>query len=229
MRQNILSIALMIALLAGCSKDDPSPKAPGPVTLVFPEDNSLCVTGISQGPTTSLVRFSWEAAEDADSYEFQLIPLGSGGVQRQVTTRLSLDVVLDKGAPYSWQVTALNQESREETSSEVWQFFNAGSTLTYPPFPARLLEPGSGASVFPDGNGQLFLVWEPSDPDNDLAEIEVYFGTDPDGLSLEETLCCTEDRLQVSVTSGTVYYWQVLSRDAEGNTSLSAINSFRAL
>lgn len=220
---------LVVVLLVGCSKEDPPPPTPGAVTLVFPENNSLCITGVSQSPTTSEVTFRWLAATDANSYELVVTPIGAGGAQRQITSALNASIVIDKGTPYSWQVTAINQSSGKETDSPVWQFFNAGSELTYPPFPARLVEPASGGSVFPNTNEQVTLQWELADADNDLAEVEVYFGTDPDALPFFATLGPAAESLQVTVTSATVYYWQILSRDAQGNTSLSSVNSFRVL
>ena len=229
MRRSTYILAMGIALLVGCSKDDPPPSTPGAVNLVFPENNSLCITGISQGPATSQVTFRWNAASNADSYEVLVSPLDALGVERKTTTGLSIDFVIDKGTPYSWQVRAINEDSGAATPSEIWQFFNAGSTLTYPPFPARLLEPASGAPVFPDQDGEALLVWEVADPDNDLDEIEVYYGTDPEALPLLAALCCQADRIRVSIRSGEVYYWQVLCRDKEGNTSRSGISSFRAL
>jgi hypothetical protein len=227
--KKLIFIGVLAGLLAGCSKDDPPPPVPGAVNLVFPENNSICVTGISQSETTSEVTFLWEAATNADSYELEVTSLGSSGVQRQITARLSLGVVLEKGAPYSWQVTAINNQSREETPGQVWQFFNAGAVISYPPFPARLLEPSSGASVLPDANGEIFLRWELADPDNDLEQCEVYLGTDPAALPLIISLGPTAESLRVLVESDTVYYWQILSRDAEGNASLSGLYSFRVL
>lgn len=221
--------AILIVVCCSCSKKDPPPVVPAAATLVFPENNSLCITGVSQSPTTSEVTFSWLAAQNADSYEVIVTALNAGGVQRQITTRLNTDFVLDKGAPYSWQVVAINQSSGEETASTAWQFYNAGSALSYPPFPARLLEPESGVSVFPDTNSQVVLAWELADADNDIAEVEVYLGTSPDAVPLHVSLGGTAESLQITVVSGSVYYWQILSRDSSGNTSLSRLNSFRVL
>jgi hypothetical protein len=226
--KKLIYIGLLAGLLWACSKDDPPP-VPGAVNLVFPENNSICITGIPQSETTSEVTFRWEATANADSYELAVTSLGSSGVQRQITSGLSLGMVLEKGAPYSWQVTAINNQSREETPSQVWQFFNAGAEVSFPPFPARLLEPSSGASVLPDALGEILLRWDLADPDNDLEECEVYLGTDPGALPLFEVLNPTSENLKVPVVAGTVYYWQILSRDAEGNTSLSGIYSFRVL
>ncbi len=221
--------AILIVLCCSCSKKDPPPVVPGTATLVFPENNSLCITGVSQSPTTSEVTFSWLAAQNADSYEVIVTALNAGGVQRQITTRLNADFVLDKGAPYSWQVVALNQSSGEKAASTVWQFYNAGAALSYPPFPARLMAPESGVSVFPNTNSQVVLAWELADADNDIAEVEVYLGTSADALPLLVSLGGTAESLQITVESGSVYYWQILSRDSSGNTSLSRLNSFRVL
>ena len=227
--KKLIFMGILAALLEACGKDDPPPPVPGAAALVFPENNSLCVTGISQSETTSEVTFRWQAATDADTYELVVTSLGSTGVQRQITSGLSLALVLEKGAPYSWQVTSINNQSREETPSPVWQFFNAGSEVSYPPFPALLLEPSSGASVLPNATGQILLRWELADPDNDLVECEVYLGTDPSDLPFLVALGPTAESLQVQVEAGTVYSWQILSEDAQGNTSLSGLYSFRVL
>jgi len=227
--KKLILIGMVAGVLVACSKDDPPPPVPGAVALVFPENNSLCITGVSQSETTSEVTFRWQAATNADSYELVVTPLASSGVQRQITSGLSLGVVLEKGAPYSWQVTAINNQSREETPSQVWQFFNAGSEVSYPPFPARLLEPASGASVLPNANGQVFLRWNLADPDDDLVECEVFLGTDPADLPSVAVLGPSAESLQVTVDPDTVYYWQVLSTDSQGNTSLSGLYSFRVL
>lgn len=226
--RNIVYIGLCAALLWGCGKDDP-PASPGPVNLVFPENNSLCVTGVSLGETTSEVTFRWLAASNTDRYEIVVTHLGTSNTQRQVTSGLSLPVVLQKGTPYSWQVTAINLDSGKETPGPVWQFFNAGASQFYPPFPARVLEPASGASVLPDSGGQVLLRWASADVDNDLRESEVYLGEDPSALSLITTLGFPVSQFRVPVSPGVVYYWQVLSRDAQGNTSLSGLYSFRVL
>ena len=226
--KKLIYIGLLAGLLWACSKDDPPP-VPGAVNLVFPENNSICITGIPQSETTSEVTFRWEATANADSYELAVTSLGSSGVQRQITSGLSLGMVLEKGAPYSWQVTAINNQSREETPSQVWQFFNAGAEVSFPPFPARLLEPSSGASVLPDALGEILLRWDLADPDNDLEECEVYLGTDPGVLIHHDQAARPHRRAQLFqrfIVHGGV---EILSRDAEGNTSLSGIYSFRVL
>lgn len=228
MKKIVLAVSA-IALICACSGDDSPDTTPGEVNLVFPQNNSICVTGIPQPADRSEVTFTWEAVRNADQYEIQVTLLGSATSQRRITQTLSTDLVLEKGAPYSWQVRAINQSSGEESSSSLWQFYNAGSSVSYPPFPARLLQPEAGTSLFPNADGEILLKWELADPENDQEAAEVFFGTASDALVSIATMEPDTETLLVSVNSGTVYFWQIRTQDGQGNTSLSNINSFRAL
>ena len=215
-------------LLTGCSKDD-TPKVPGAVSLVFPENNSECIAGISRSETTSEVEFVWQAAAHATRYELTVTRIGSGIFENVTTSNTRTSLVIDKGAPYSWQVTARNSSGEEGPPSASWQFYNAGSETTYPPFPAVIKSPGSGESITPDKSGEVLLLWSGADADADLAEFEVHFGTSAQSLVLQATLTSGQTSYPVPVVSGTIYFWEILSRDAEGNTSRSGIYSFRVL
>ncbi|MGB5189047.1 hypothetical protein [Robiginitalea sp.] len=226
--KKIVLILCVLLLAAACSGDDPN-TTPGEVNLVFPENNSLCVTGIPQPSDRSEVTFTWQAASNADQYEIQVTLLGSATSQRRVTEALSTSLVLEQGAPYSWQVRAINQSGGEQTASPLWQFYNAGSSVSYPPFPARLVQPEAGSSLFPDSDGEILLIWELADPENDQESGEVFLGTASDALVSIGTFGPDENTLDVAVSSGQVYFWQVRTRDSQGNTSLSSIDSFRVL
>lgn len=221
----ILCVSL---LLAACGSDD-SPRVPPAVNLVYPENNSECTTGISRTDTTSEVEFIWEAAPDAVRYELSVSNLQSGMSENVITSSVRASVVLEKGTAYSWYVVARNQSGQRGDRSPVWQFFNAGSELSYPPFPARLKDPLSGESVAADENGEVTLRWDGADADNDLFGYEVYFGTDAADLTLFGTRSVNQTSQAVPVERGTVYYWEILTRDSEGNTSRSGVSSFRVL
>ncbi len=60
-----LLILFGLIVLVACSKDGSSNTTPGAVKLVFPENNSLCVTGVPQSGDRSEVTFTWEAATNA--------------------------------------------------------------------------------------------------------------------------------------------------------------------
>ena len=228
MKKTVLILSVLLLVVA-CSGDDPADTTPGEVNLVFPENNSLCVTGIPQPSDRSEVTFTWQASSNADRYEVEVTLLGSSTSQRRVTTALSTDLVLEQGAPYSWQVTAINQSSGAETESPLWQFYNAGSSVSYPPFPARHIQPEAGSSLFPNSEGEVLLKWELADPENDQESAEVFFGTESDALVSIATLGPDEDTLNVAVISGQVYYWQVRTEDRQVNASLSGIDSFWVL
>ena len=110
MRKPFVLLLLSLILLA-CGKDD-EPKVPPAVSLVFPENNSECITGISRTETTSEVEFRWQAAQHAVRYELTVRHLGNNIVQNILASGLSASLVLDKGEAYSWSVVARNQSGR---------------------------------------------------------------------------------------------------------------------
>lgn len=221
----VLSVAM---LLLSCSRDD-GPGFPGSVQLVFPENNSECITGIPISDNSSEVEFRWQTASNASSYEISVSRIGSNTVERLVTANTSVRIVLDRGTPYSWSVIAQNASGTEGPVSATWQFYNAGSDLSYPPFPASIVSPTSGSSILADSSGQVLLRWSGADADGDLAGYEVFFGTDPADLQRIASPGSGVNSLAVDVSGGVVYFWEVLSRDSEGNTSRSGVFSFRAL
>lgn len=221
-------LAGMLLVLAACSQDD-TPKVPGSVGLVFPENNSECIAGISRSQTTSEVEFVWAATAHAVRYDLSVTRIGSGVFENITTANTRASLVLDKGAAYSWQVSARNSSGQQGPVSATWQFYNAGSDTTYPPFPAVIKSPGSGESVTPDKSGQVVLLWSGADPDSDLTQFEVYFGTDAASLGQQATLTFDQTSYAVGVVSGTIYFWEIVSRDAEGNASRSGVYSFRVL
>lgn len=226
--KRITLIAGIFLILAACSKDD-TPKVPKAVSLVFPDNNSECIAGISRSQTTSEVEFVWEATAHAARYDLTVTRIGSGVFESVTTSNTRASLVLDKGAAYSWQVRARNASGQEGPAGPVWQFYNAGAETTYPPFPAVIKSPGSGESVTPDKSGEVVLLWSGADADNDLAGFEVYFGTDASSLVLRTALTPDQTSYAVGVASGTIYFWEIVSRDAEGNTSRSGVYSFRVL
>lgn len=218
---------LILLLSLGCGKDDPKP--PANAVLIFPLQNSECTTGVELNATTSEVEFQWQMAAFTDSYELQVTHLGLGTTTTRITTTTSEKVPLEKGAPYSWVVFTRNNATMEQGSSPIWQFYNAGSESSYAPFPATIVSPASGASVARDGNGEIVLLWTGADVDNDIANYEVYLSETNPPATLVGSPSVSVTQLVVAVNADTVYYWYVISRDQEGNTSHSGVYSFRAL
>ncbi len=219
---------LLIILLVACGKD--SPKPPEAAVLIFPQKNSECITGISLNNTSSQVEFRWLAAKYADTYQLKFTNvLTNSSVTSAPTEALSVRVPLLKGVPYQWTITTQNNETQEIAVSEAWYFYNAGTETTFPPFPAQINEPLSGASVARDLNNEVTLGWTGADVDNDIATYDVYLDTVANPQLLLATTSISITEIPASVAADTIYYWRVVTTDREGNSSDSGTYSFRVI
>lgn len=193
------------------------------VNLQFPHEDGLCNVGTNITPTQSTVVFEWEASTIAEGYTITVTNLISGNTIVDETTEDKIGIVLNRATPYSWFV-ASKAGARTE-NSDVWKFYNAGPGVqTYAPFPATLNAPNMAASV---NAGNVTLLWTGSDVDDDIAGYDVYFGTSNNPSIHASDVSASQ--LQVSVASGTIYYWKIVTKDATGNTSESGTFQFRVL
>ncbi len=228
MTRYILAFLCVVTISSGCKKKrDPAP--PESVQLVFPERNSECTTGQSLGPTTSQVEFRWQLADNTDSYELRVTNTNTGTTQTITTTSSVARLPIAKGEQFSWLVRSKNSEVEQTVSSEVWSFYNAGSRTTFAPFPAEIVSPRMSENVFKDINNEVVLSWTASDLDNDISNFEIYFSVETTPDNLVGTVSNGVNSLKVSVASNTVYYWNVVTKDSEGNASQSGIYSFKVL
>ena len=226
MRNSILFLAGV--LLFSCSKDSP-PKPPEAALLVFPEQNSECTTGVDINDQTSQVEFRWQEAKFTDSYELIVTNVNTGETQSVTTTALSALRPLQKGALHRWNIRTRNEKTENIVDSATWFFYNAGSETSYAPFPAEIIAPLSGASVVRDINNEITLEWSGADIDNDLVGYEIYLDTANPPTTLVASPSVSLNNVSIGVERDTVYYWKVISRDREGNTSDSGVYSFRVL
>ena len=225
--RSVLTLLAGVILLS-CSKDSP-PKPPEAALLVFPERNSECITGVDINDQTSQVEFRWQESKFTDSYELTVTNMNTGNTQAVTTTTLSALRPLDKGALYRWNVRTRNEKTENVATSETWFFYNAGSETTYAPFPAEIVAPASGASVIRDINNEITLEWSGADIDNDLEGFDILLDTANPPTTLVASPSVSLNSITVGVAEDTVYYWKVISRDREGNTSDSGVFSFRVL
>ncbi len=226
---NRLFFVLCSVFLFSCGGSDDPPAKPERVLLVYPQKDSECTTGVSIDDISSRVEFNWQASNNTVIYELRVTNLNSSVTQTISTGSLSAKLPLQKGAPYSWFVTSKNSQVSETSNSEVWRFYNSGFVTTYPPFPAEIIFPKSGASVFKDINNEITLEWSGADVDEDLMGYEVYFSTENPPTTLVGSPAKDITTFKVIVLSNKVYYWQVISKDKEGNTSDSGIYEFKVL
>ena len=234
--KKIIYIFYLSFLVISCSRPsniDPDPNTIDPedpseidkltVSLQFPHEDGLCNVGTNITPTQSTVFFEWEASEVADGYKIFVTNLVDGSTIEDETTEDKIGIELYRSTPYSWYVQS--NRGTVTAESETWKFYNAGPGVeTYAPFPATIIAPNMAASVNP---GTVTLMWTGSDVDNDIVGYDIYLGTtnNPDlhvtGITVSE--------VDVSVTSGAIYYWKVVTIDETGNASESGIFQFRVL
>ena len=222
--------AFLFLLLIGCGGgDDGPPPSPEGVILVFPEKDSECTTGVSVSETMSQVTFEWQPAKNTDRYTLTVINLTTNTPQAISTINTSASLSIEKGAPFSWSILSSNSESDDTATSESWLFYNAGSQITYAPFPAQIQFPKAGSTVQANDEGQVELSWVGADVEDEIVTYEVYFSE----ANPPETLLVSTDpemtEALVDVTSSITYYWRVITTDSEGNSSDSGVFDFRIL
>lgn len=228
---------IVLALLFGCyacgggdDSGDPSPDpdpipVPGAAQLVFPEDDTECNTGTVINDNLSDVTFEWNASQNTDSYEVNVINLNTNNSSRTNSTTVEAIIRIERGVPYEWFVVSKANGTNETTESERWRFYNEGPGVeNYAPFPAEAINPERGANL--NGVTNVTLEWSVSDIDDDIVSHEVFFGTDSGSLNSLGTTANTSIE-NVTVASGNVYYWQVVTIDEQENSSISDTFQFR--
>jgi len=232
MRKILGLLSAAALLLVSCGGGDAPTSEPPPVvvtppsaaTLVFPDNNTECNEGTVLNENQSVVTFRWTDAENADTYELNLKNLDTNNTARTNANSNSAEVTLLRGTPYEWFVVSRANGTQETATSPTWKFYNQGPGVeNYAPFPAEAVAPARGATVA--ASGTITLEWTGSDVDDDLADFEVFFGTDAAALSSIGTT--TENTIETSITASTVHFWRVVSRDSQGNSSQSEIFEFR--
>ena len=242
--QSYIRVLSLSLLLFSCSAEDdsgsstppttkqpsqePQVPVPGKSSLSAPENNEVCYEGEAVNESDSAVNFSWDASSDTDSYDLQITDQESNQTQTELgITSTSKEVTLATDISYSWKVVSKANGTNDSTNSDTWQFYLAGDGQeNYAPFPATILSPSSGVSVDASG-GKVILSWEGNDPDeSDTLTYTVYFD-DTDGLQdpSSNNTRVSVTSLEVTVESGTTYYWRVKSSDGK-SSSFTLVYSF---
>ncbi|MDA7810265.1 hypothetical protein N8978_02300 [Flavobacteriaceae bacterium] len=202
---------------------------PGKSTLTAPANSETCETGTSVSATQSEVTFTWSASSDTNTYDLKITNLNTSVViNRTALTSTSTKVTLDKGVPYSWNITSKSTASTTTTASDTWKFYLLGpGIVNYAPFPADLKTPASGSTVTRDGDGKVTFTWDGSDPDGDSLNYTLYVDA-TDGKQTPPTAQTdlTVKTLAVALDAATTYYWRVKTSDGT-NSSYSIVYSFK--
>lgn len=199
-------------------------KEPTVAVLVFPNADSECTEGTNKTTTESTIMFEWTPGKNTDNYGLIVKNFSTGLSTTYSTSKTYYELKLSRGIAYSWYVVSSVNGSSVKATSETRKFYNAGEgSSSYAPFPAETVSPVMNEIV----NGiTVTLDWSSSDVDNDIASYEVFLGTTSTPVSYKNNL--TESVLNnVSVTSGTTYYWKVVTKDSKGNSSISDVFKFK--
>lgn len=223
----------MLSLLFACKKKGNNPvpvpaplPAPAKAVLLLPAQNEVCATGENPTATQSTVFFDWSDAANADSYVLSLKNLLTGVVTDQTSTASNLKITIPRGTPFSWTVTSKSSKSTVTALSDSWKFYNSGVGQTsYAPFPATLTYPTNGQVITVTGTS-VTLTWTGSDADNDIATYDIYYGKNSTPTLLISTKADSPS-LSVAVTTNTVFYWRIVTKDVKGNTSDSGVYQFK--
>ncbi len=215
-------------MLFACKKDKASPENPTSVDLIFPFENSECNVGTDSTETQSNVVFEWSESQNTDEYELNLKNLNSGDSSSHITNELNISIRITRATPYAWYVVSKSNSTESTAKSETWKFYNAGEgIISYAPFPAEIVSPTMAETINTTAN-TITLEWVGSDVDNDITGYDVYFGTTNTPDIIETDL--QESILNgVPVSSNTVYYWKIITKDASGNNSDSGTYQFKII
>lgn len=223
MKKIVLLVGIFLVLFTtSCKKDDP-PRDPSIATLIFPEENSECNEGTILSDTQSSVVFRWEAADHAQNYVVSLRDLTSNATSTHNSTNTEAEITINRATPYSWFVTANGAENTTPSQSAAWKFYNAGLAVSsHAPFPADVIAPTMGST---QTSGSITLQWAGSDVDNDIDRYDILFDTVNPPVASAGTSFTSS--VIVTAAAATTYYWQVITKDAVGNSSNSVVFQFR--
>lgn len=216
-------LILLLLALSACKKHTDTSPEPGIAKLIFPEQNSLCISGDVVSATESNVILKWNPAANADSYAVSVKNLLSNDVVTKTTKTNQLSLTLLRNTPYSWSVVSRSSQSKVYPSSAVWKFHNSGpGIVSHIPFPADLLSPSFAQKI----NGpNVNLTWSGSDVDQDIEAYDVYFGTSATPPVYFRNLTIPQLHT-IPVQAGQTYFWRITTTDEKGNQSSSETFQF---
>ena len=145
------------------------------------------------------------------------------------TTILTESITLPSGATYLWYVVSKSLLTEATGKSAVWQFYLEGNPeASYLPFPAVLLEPLDEEEVSLSGASTFIFKWKGVYLDDDIISYDLYLGLTENELIKERDGIGTSQS-SIELNSDTIYFWQVVTMDSEGNQSYSEIFQFQTL
>ena len=221
MKKIAVLLILSISLALGCKKNKQAVPDPDKAILKFP-----CTSGTIISDSQSSITFLWTPSAHTSSYEVFLKNLLSGQISQYPATTNELTITIARNTPYSWYVISKSDINVSTAQSETWKFYNSGvATISHPPFPADAIKPAFGQNVSASAN-MIDISWTGIDADNDILAYDVYFGTASAPLIWKSNISSSFLN-NIPVISGTTYYWKIVTKDSQGNSSESAVFQFK--
>lgn len=220
----------LLFFLTNCGGDDSMEilRNPSMAKLIFPYEGSLCTEGTDVTLTESTILFEWEKDLYSDTYQLNLKNLNTNESTIHSTNSTEISITLKLATPYEWHIISSSNSVSVTEKSSIWRFYNAGvATESYAPFPAEIISPFMSESISTSEN-RITLDWNGSDVDDDIVAYDVYFGTTNNPTIIQSDL--NESILKnVSIVSNTIYYWKIITKDSQGNSSDSGVYQFKIL
>ena len=184
--------------------------------------------GLSATPGNTQVTLSWNPPASSGgsgitSYNvYRGTSSGAGTLLTSATGTSFTDTGLTNGAPYYYQVTAVNGVGESARSGEV-------SAV-----PTELSVPTAPQNVnVAQGNARLTVSWSPpaDTGGSSITSYRLYRGTSPggQGTTAYKTGLTTTSYVDTSVTNGTTYYYKVTAVNGVGEGPRSAEASAKAV
>lgn len=184
------------------------------LTLVLPLNNQECLgTNLPNGKIR--VAFDWEDVTGVNSYNLEYEDNVTGEQFMATSTDSNINLELEPGTQYTWNVTAIDEFGSSRTSDADFNFYTEGlAEENHVPFPAAI-------NILDDDNGSLTISWDGSDLDDDIEFYEIFFSPqNPPEQILSET---TVETTTVNVQSGIIYFLNVRTVDENRNFSDSKL------
>ena len=219
-------LAFFLSFIFFSCGPDPIP-VPEPSLLIAPSNLNICNTASRINDLERQVRFQWTAPLNTESYNLVVQNTLTGEQQTITTSLLTESIILTSGAPYQWYVISKSSLTGEEGKSSIWYFYLEGNPqASHFPFPALLLAPSDELIVSLNAINAFTFEWEGNDLDNDIQGYDFYLGTSSSSLNKERE-AITSQQVTLVLISNTIYFWQIISKDLQGNRSTSEIYQFQ--
>lgn len=235
MRNIILRFLAISWMITSCSGgDEPvvsnpgtssSPNnAPNAPVLTGPIDNQLCIN--------NNLEFDWSNSIDPDGDAVRYtLEVSKNSEFTQVTHRFSnlftptKTILLEKGVAYYWRVKAVDGKNANSSFSSIFKFYTEGfGKENHLPFSPTLIQPL--LNVITQGSS-VSLVWGAADVDGDELTFDVFLDTNnPPTTSIVKNHS-VKSYTASSLTSGTTYYWKVVTKDDHGGIAVGQVWSFK--